>query len=482
MALQAPPTHVESSDNGGKLALRFSLIIGIGTIAILAVFAGLSLQFSPLNIVTIGVSLLLAISFGFFCGSSIKAHLQKHRADISLQLQIINETLPLISAKRYEKVSEQLSSLDDGVITPEIASIREHLNHIASTGTKVDEQAAKRVRESFTESDDLRHQLAHLNELINNAQMLIMTVNAKHEVRFFNKYAGDVTGTKPEDITGIGVGNLLSSTDWNETKHYYDSLLAGKIKMANQETEIIDGDGHLRNVWWLHSMLDGDPENPIILSVGHDVSEDKDVEKRVVWLSTHDALTGLMSAAKFQEIFVESLNQAQRYDKHNTLLYLHIDFPLYQKIDNHLTQQMTDEMRVSVAEALNQLIRQTDTLARINEHDFAILQFETTDEGRQRFTEKILHRIDELKLITPKKHMPISAHIGVIDYPYESSDASELFAFAELAAVRAKHHNSKSSGYHVFEPSEETASDLKQRVFWKKRIQKAIEDEKFVVH
>lgn len=135
---------------------------------------------------------------------------------------------------------------------------------------------------------------------------------------------------------------------------------------------------------------------------------------------------------------------------------------------SHLTQQMTDEIRVVIAEALKQLIRQTDTLARINEHDFAILQPETTDEDPQQFTKKLLSLITELNLTTPKKNLPICVHIGVIYYPYEKADTSELFAFAELAAVRGKHLDPKTSTHHVFEPNEQTANELKDWVFWKK--------------
>lgn len=342
-------------------------------------------------------------------------------------------------------------------------------------------QFQRRVRESYSQTDTFKAQLDHIRHLISTAQMLIMTVNNRLEIAFFNRYAEKVTGVDADNIVDMGVGNLFSPSDWRETERYYRALLAGEIKMAHQETEIIDGDGQMRNIWWLHSLLD-DPDNQKILSVGHDITNEKGVEKRVVWLASHDALTGLLSAVKFQEIFVESLNNAQRYDKHHTLQYLHVDFPQYQKLDNHLTQQMTDEMRVSIADALQQLIRQTDTLARINEHDFAVLQPETTDESRQLFTEKLLKRIGDLNLITPKKKLPVSVHIGVIDYPYENADTSELFAFAELAAVRAKHQDPKTSGYHVFEPSEQTANELKNRVFWKKRIQSALQNERFVVH
>ena len=464
-----------------KVAMMIGALVFVGTTIVVAISWGLINGFTDLVVSQALTVLLIIIVFSLVIGTAVTMLLKTRLSRLAAQLHIVNETLPLLIAKRYEKVDEQLQVITEPAAAEEIVQISEQIRKLAVSTASIDEQAARRVRDSYTQTDTLRHELEHVRRLISNAQMLIMTVSPRMEVAFFNRYAEKITGVAADEIVNIGAGNLFSSTDWRETERHYQALLTGEIKMANQETEIIDGDGQIRNIWWLHSLLD-DPETPQILSVGHDVSEEKSVEKRVVWLSNHDALTGLVNADKFQEAFVKSLNDAQRYEKHHTLQYLHFDFAMYQKLDNHLTQQMTDEMRVLIAEALKQLIRQTDTLARINEQDFAILQPETTDTGRQQFTEKLLSHLAELSLNTPKKNLPICVHIGVIDYPYENADASELFAFAELAAVRAKHQDPKISSHHVFEPNAQTANELKDRVFWKKRINSALEKEQFVVH
>ncbi|MDT8311701.1 MAG: diguanylate cyclase, partial [Methylophaga sp.] len=464
-----------------KIAVLSTVLVFIGAIIVVAISWGIINGFTGFAVGKVSVISLLIILFSLLCGGVISQLLKTRLKRLSAQLHIVNETLPLLIAKRYEKVDEHLHPLSEPAVASEISLISDQLRKLAVSTANIDDQAARRVRDCYSQTDAFRLQLEHVRRLISNAQMLIMTINDRLEIQFFNRYAEKITGVIADDIVDIGAGNLFSSIDWRETERHYQALLAGHIKMAHQETEIIDGDGHIRNIWWLHSLLD-DPESQQILSVGHDITDEKGVEKRVVWLSSHDALTGLTNAIKFQEAFVESLANAQRYDKHHTMQYLHFDFPMYQKLDSHLTQQMTDEMRVSIADALQQLIRQTDTLARINEHDFVILQPETTDAGRQRFTEKLLSHMAELNLTTPVKKLPVCVHIGVIDYPYQNAEASELFAFAELAAVRAKHQDAKTSSYHVFEPNEQTANELKDRVFWKKRIQNALQKQQFVMH
>ncbi|HET8807937.1 MAG TPA: diguanylate cyclase, partial [Methylophaga sp.] len=368
-----------------KIAVLSSVLVFIGTVIVVAISWGLINEFTGIVVTNALIILLLIVVLSSTVGIAIRLLLKAKTARVAAQLYSVNETLTSLIAKRYEKVEEQLHSITDPATAPEIALIGEKLSKLAVSTASIDEQAARRVRDCYSQTDALRHQLEHVRRLISNAQMLIMTVNPRMEVAFFNRYAEKITGVAADEIINIGAGNLFSSTDWRETERHYQALLAGQIKMANQETEIIDGEGRIRNIWWLHSLLD-DPETQQILSVGHDISEEKSVEKRVVWLSNHDALTGLVNADKFQQAFDQSLLAAQRYQKQHTLQYLHFDFAMYQKLDHHLTQQMTDEMRVVIAEALKQLIRQTDTLARINEHDFAIIQPETSDEGRQQFT------------------------------------------------------------------------------------------------
>lgn len=464
-----------------KIALLTFVVVLIGAIIVAAIGWGLSNGFAAFAVDKASIILSLIILLSLISGAIVHQLVKTQLQRLAAQLHIVNETLPLLIAKRYEKVDEHLQPLNEPSIGTEITLISEQLRKLAISTANIDDQAARRVRDCYSQTDAFRLQLEHVRRLISNAQMLIMTINTRMEIQFFNNYAEKIMGVVADEIINIGAGNLFSSNDWRETERHYQALLAGDIRMAHQETEIIDGNGHIRNIWWLHSMLD-DPESRQILSVGHDITDEKGVEKRVVWLSNYDALTGLANAVKFQEAFVESLANAQRYHKHHTMQYLHFDFPMYQKLDSDLTQQMTDEMRVNIANTLQELIRQTDTLARINEHDFAILQPETTDEGRQRFTEKLLSQMAQLNLTTPKKKLPVCVHIGVIDYPYQNADASELFAFAELAAVRAKHQDAKTSSFHVFEPNEQTANELKDRVFWKKRIQNALQKEQFVIH
>lgn len=467
--------------SANKVSLLFSLMVLLVSTMLVTLSWAFINGSANFSIDTALLILLPVILLSGICGLVFKILLTARLNKLTEPLQQIDETLPLLLAKRYDKADESFHTLAEAATSKQIISISEQLLKLSTSMAAIDEKTAKRARENFSQSDELRQQLQHIRHLISNAQMLIMTVDDAMEVQFFNTYAEQITGVAADTITHMGVGNLLSANDWQDTQRYYHGLLYGQIKLAHQETEIIDADGHLRNIWWLHSMLD-DPDKKLILSVGHDVTEEKGVEKRVVWLAAHDALTGALNAAKFQELFAESLNNAERYDKHHTLLYLHTDFPEYQKQDPQLTQQMTDEMRVSIAEALQKITRQTDMLARINEHDFAILQPETTDESRRLFTEKILNHLDDLALITPGKKLPLHFYIGVIDYPYQKAETSELLAFAELAAVRAKHESAKVSASHVFEPSEQTAKELKQRVFWKKRIQQALTENRFTVH
>ncbi|AFJ01243.1 diguanylate cyclase/phosphodiesterase (GGDEF & EAL domains) with PAS/PAC sensor(s) [Methylophaga frappieri] len=393
---------------------------------------------------------------------------------------LIQEKIRLIQARRYDQAKSIQFEKQSSELT-QSALLMSELDQLATKLNSVDEQAAQRIRESHHNVDTVNQELSRVREVINSAQMLIMSVDTHLDIQFFNRYAEQITGRHAKDLLDKGAANLFSPHDWHEMRHHYESLLQGQTKQARQETEIINGAGQIRKIWWLHSLLD-DVNEVRVLSIGHDITEQKQVEDRVVWLAAHDALTGLPSIEKFQEQLNDNLLYAKRHDKHHSLFYVHIDFPAYQKRDSSLSAEICDEIRQKVANKIQSMAQQPELVTRLNEQDFVLLQLDTTDASRQQFTDKLLGSLTTLALKTPAKQLPIYVYAGVIDLPYEQADSSELLAFAELAAFRAKHQSSQASLAHVFEVSEQTAADLAGRIYWKKRIQHALDNRQFLIH
>lgn len=424
---------------------------------------------------------LAVIVLSLLIASSIAWRVSHSGRLLTADLQRVIETQPLLVARRYQHAGEHIDSHPAQLPYPELNRLRLSVAELARAMMDIEERAATRIRECYERVDTTTRHLEHIRRLINAAQMFIMTVDDKLEIQFFNQHAQDITGIAANDIVNTGAAHLFSSAQWEETAFYYREILAGNIRMAHQESELIDHDGNIRTIWWLHSMLD-DPESRLLLSVGHDITEEKSAEKRLVWLSSHDALTSLLNKPKFLEELESSLSGAIRYSRSNALLQLHLDFDHFRKLDPALTRERVDEMQLRIAESLRAATRYTDTLGRLGEQDFAVIQPDSENGSREGLVNKIIERIDTLDLRTPKKNLPIPVHVGVIEFPFEDAGVSELLAFAELATVRARHAHPKASGFHVFSPDEETVAQLNERVYWKQRISQALDENLFTLH
>lgn len=395
-------------------------------------------------------------------------------------LQRMSRVLPLLAAKRFGEARDTLVRGIKWPLASEFSLYQDNLNQLIEKLSKQDELALSRIQRQHEQTDETRHQLAQIRGLIDAADMLIVTVDKNLEVQFMNRFAEDFTGITIDGIMDTSVAHVFPSSHWSETAYYYQEIFNGERDTAHHECDLVDSDGEIRSVWWLHSGLDT-PDGKLVLSVGHDNTDSKSTENRLVWLAHHDPLTRLQNQRHFMESFQLTLQDSLRYKRQYALVYLSVDLARYHRLDKSLSWQRCDEMLIQIAEVLKSAIRFTDIIARIGEYDFALIQPESNEDGRDALVQKLISEVDKLGLVTPTKQLPIHIHAGVVHYPFQHASAQELMGFADLALARARTANPDQHGYEVFSTDEINADQLNQSVFWKQRILRAIEKRDFVL-
>jgi diguanylate cyclase (GGDEF)-like protein/PAS domain S-box-containing protein len=327
-------------------------------------------------------------------------------------------------------------------------------------------------------SEILRKECDFVKNLLDTAQLFIMTVDGSLKVTMFNDHCEQLTGVKESEALGSNVSRFFPAGNWTEAQTFFNELLAGNINIAKQDSELIDKNGQIRDISWLHSRLEGDDTGSKLLSVGLDMTEKKAAEKRIVWLAEHDPLTDLCNRRKFTDEFEKSLRTAIRYKHNNTLLFLDLD--QFKDINDTSGHAAGDELLKLVAKTLKNVTRFTDLVARLGGDEFAILLPETDETGAMTLSQKILSELNKIHLEYGNVSHKVSTSIGIVRYPLIDATVHELMGYADLAMYKAK---SKGKGtFHVFSPDDETKEQLETRVFWKHQIEQALEQKLFVLH
>lgn len=420
--------------------------------------------------VAIAVIVLFAMLFSFLNYRALSTPLDN--------IQQISHALPFLSAQKYEEAKVIFDQIKERTTLAEVNELRIASLQLASLLEEMDSISVRRRQAVHDTSEKLRKERDFIKNLLDTAQLIIMTINEELHVTMFNDYGEKITGFSENEVLDSEVSRFFPAGNWTEAQTLFHELLSGQISISQQDSELIDKNGHIRNISWLHSRLESDYTGSSLLSVGLDMTEKREAEKRIVWLAEHDPLTDLCNRRKFTEEFEKSLRTAIRYNHNNTLLFLDLD--QFKDINDTSGHAAGDELLKLVAATLKRVTRFTDLVARLGGDEFAVLMPESDDSGAVVLAEKIIQELGKIKLEYGTVKHKVSTSIGIVNYPILDASIHELLGYADLAMYKAK--SKGKSTYHIFSADDETREQLETRVFWKHEIEKALEHKLFVLH
>ncbi len=179
-------------------------------------------------------------------------------------------------------------------------------------------------------------------------------------------------------------------------------------------------------VWQAPDHVGGEGRYVVLLT---DISRLEETSRQVAWTATHDDLTGLLTRAPFLEATADALDEASRYERTPTVLFLDLDgFKAINDRDGHAAG---DAVLRAVADALRALLREDDTVSRWGGDEFAVLLRSVGVVGAMRVAEKIVASCADTA-------QDVRVSVGVARYPDHGATAEVLLQAADGAMYRAK--------------------------------------------
>jgi len=170
--------------------------------------------------------------------------------------------------------------------------------------------------------------------------------------------------------------------------------------------------------------------------ISRDITPRKLAEKQLIHTATHDPLTGLTNRLLFYDRIAVELARARRNQRRIALIY--IDLDNFKVINDTLGHSAGDQLLKDVAERLNHLLRESDTLARMGGDEFMYIISDISDAvDVARVAQKVLEAVRKPFLLDGSYHH-ITASIGIAIYPEDGKDSEALMKAADLAMYFAK--------------------------------------------
>jgi len=171
--------------------------------------------------------------------------------------------------------------------------------------------------------------------------------------------------------------------------------------------------------------------------------ERKKAENKIKYLALYDTLTDLPNRRLFFDRLSQAFSRAHRYNCKVGLLF--IDLNKFKGVNDNYGHEKGDIVLQTVGTRLKNVIRETDTAARIGGDEFAVILQDIKDEESASIITKKIIQVIEKDIILKENTFQIGASIGISFYPSDGKDENDLLNKADKAMYNVK--KTGKSGY-----------------------------------
>ena len=197
-------------------------------------------------------------------------------------------------------------------------------------------------------------------------------------------------------------------------------------------------------------------------------------EKELVFLATHDALTGLPNRTLILDRIEQTLTRARLEQAPVAVLF--VDLDNFKAINDSLGHGAGDELLCAVAERLEGVIRETDALGRLGGDEFVVVtEGLSLAAGPELIAERLLQAFGEPFVLGDEGESRVHAKASIGIATGLRPTAEELLRDADIAMYRAKWDG--KSNYLVFESGME--DEVQSRLELEMDLQSALANEEF---
>jgi diguanylate cyclase (GGDEF)-like protein/PAS domain S-box-containing protein len=187
-------------------------------------------------------------------------------------------------------------------------------------------------------------------------------------------------------------------------------------------------------------------------------------------LAYYDNLTGLPNRALFSDRLKLLIAQAKR--EMQTIAIFFLDLYKFKSINDSMGHAIGDQVLISIAERLNESLRDSDTVARLSGDEFCVITSGIKSRSHATaIAEKILECFKK-PIIIGQREIYTGTSIGISLYPDHGGDAETLLRHADSAMYSAKERG--NNHYFIYDIS--LISKHEQRIKFENDLSTALQE------
>ena len=281
-----------------------------------------------------------------------------------------------------------------------------------------------------------QEQLRLAERAFQNTAEGITVTDSDGKILSVNPAFEQITGYSRDETLGQNP-RILKSGHHDEA--FYKGMWHTLVEVGHWRGEIWNRrkNGDVYPEWLtISAVKDAEGETTHYVGVFTDISHIKEAQNQINFLAHHDALTQLPNRALFHERFSHALMHAKREEVSLALLF--IDLDRFKTVNDTLGHPVGDQVLLEVSRRMSQVIRASDTLARLSGDEFVLLLEEETSAQHVGVVANKLMQLFSQAMHIGEHELVVTASIGICLYPNDGDDPDVLIRHADRAMYEAK--------------------------------------------
>ncbi|HCS26927.1 MAG TPA: hypothetical protein DIW43_05710, partial [Spongiibacteraceae bacterium] len=291
-------THYRNTSRGTYIAQTFSVSRELAdSSARVAILASDSQTVSFMRetlrtwLITGSIALLATIFLTYF---ALRTTLKK--------LVNLSRVIPMLSHSSYHELRKSIAPYTSKPgFVDEVDQLNFAVLDVASALEEMESSVSETRTALLAKIDELKETQDFNDVLVNDSPLVIVAHSPTGQIQMLNEYGRELSGWSDRDVELRNISQLiLPDLSGRTISELLTSLVEGNEKRIQTEQLMVGTRNRVHDLTWMHAAVNtkGDP---LILSVGLDITERRRSESRLRWLSKHDNVTDLLNREAFHE-------------------------------------------------------------------------------------------------------------------------------------------------------------------------------------
>jgi diguanylate cyclase (GGDEF)-like protein/PAS domain S-box-containing protein len=311
----------------------------------------------------------------------------------------------------------------------------------------------------------------------------VISTDARGCVTYLNPAASRVTGWSLGEALGTPLQSVLRIVDGNDREPVAGAVTRvlgdRSARESIRDAVLVRKDGaRVASHASLAPICDRAGAVTGVVAAFRDVSQERELQMRLLHQATHDALTGLVNRREFEQRVRAALEDVNAGRRACSVLY--IDLDQFKVVNDTSGHPAGDQLICQVSELMGGALRASDTLARLGGDEFGILLVDCSPGAALAIAEKLRKRIGEMRFAWRDRSYVIGASIGIVTLDGSLRTEAEVLSAADSACYLAK--DAGRNRVTVYQHDDRQVRERTSELEWVTRVASALEEDRLVLY